>query len=370
MFMRVDRHKNNKLIQSYIDNDLPKFIKLIKDGANVNCVDDYGVSLIAKVLSRQKFNVDPKGYFDALIDAGVYLGKIGRESPLTWYSIYHYEDTYYLKKLLDNNIDVNLRGHCNLLSKPCGPPIIDTLSHDRLKHFKLLLKYNPNLEICDSDGDGLLCTFLSAAYYYSHPRTIHGDPKKINKRYKDLFKKLIKKGVDPNERGDGGRQPIHYIVQRCMGDLELLDYLFQSNIEIEINARDTQGNTALMSAVETWKTDVVDFLINKNARLNICNTNGHSASAIAAISYNHRIFDLLSKSGDDYLSIDFNGNNILHHLHKFETDEYYYETILKKSPELLLMKNNLGKTPYDLFNKQKGKNLPLFNKFLKQQERS
>ena len=158
MNIKNSNQKNNdyKLIDLYLNNELDKFKKLIDDGANINFVDFHHKSLISIVIEN-RFNITRnKEFFDVLIDAGVSLSQIGLEKGLLSLAIVQNE-IYYAEKLLKNGINVNQRGICNIsnhsVHKRTFPPaIFDAVYFGKQQSVDLLLKYNADLQICDSDN--------------------------------------------------------------------------------------------------------------------------------------------------------------------------------------------------------------------------
>ena len=53
------------------------------------------------------------------------------------------------------------------------------------------------------------------------------------------------------------------------GDVQMIQDLLE-NVEIDINHRDDEGQTALYTACEEGKTEIVKMLLDSNADPNIC----------------------------------------------------------------------------------------------------
>ena len=376
MSIKIDRHKINKLISSYLNGNIDKFRELIKSGENVNCIDEKGRSLIFIVIYNSGVDPRAKSFFDELIVAGVHLGKIGNEPGLCSAAISRQNDTYYLKKLLENNIDVNFSGYSRWDSTTFGPPIFDAIIYQQHDHLNLLLKHNPDLELCDDINRPILSFLLDKAKYASRTFDEYGEREDnpINKKYISLFNQLILCGADVNAGCSYSIRPIHQLMTKTEENLDLLNSLFSSKIKVEINAKDGDGDTALFMSIKEGLPCACNFLISKGASLDILNVEGHSALAIAAIYNEPEIFDILEKAGADFCLVDKNGNNIMHHLANFSACGYnFYERILSKSPQLLLMKNKNKETFIDVMKKNKNKNYnsknkAMFKKLLKKHD--
>jgi hypothetical protein len=93
------------------------------------------------------------------------------------------------------------------------------------------------------------------------------------------------------------------------------------DIGIDINTTDTDGNTALMHAVETGNVDIVRFLLNAHVNVNIQNTNGDTALIIALETYmgSSEIINLLLSRAEINLDIQ-NRNGITALMFAVETD--------------------------------------------------
>jgi ankyrin repeat protein len=128
--------------------------------------------------------------------------------------------------------------------------------------------------------------------------------------YVDILKFLIKKGavVDVNEANDDEVYPLYYSAQ--YGNLDMVNFLLSKganvheltqgrnalmaarNTEIiaallvggaDINAKDIDGDTALMIASNEGNTNMVDFLLKNNAKLDLLNNDKRTALMLAVL---------------------------------------------------------------------------------------
>ena len=113
MFIRANNSTKSPLISAYFRRDLNKFKKLISNGENVNCICPSGESLINLIICGDDGLVDleiNKLFFNEMIKADVCLSAIGNERSLLINAIDKQHDPYYMKVLLDKNMDVNHLG--------------------------------------------------------------------------------------------------------------------------------------------------------------------------------------------------------------------------------------------------------------------
>ena len=336
MSIKIDRRQNNKLIAAYYNNDISGFCKLIKNGCNVNCINSFGISLIADVVFNFFNYNNNKKFFKALLDAGVHLKPIGTESGLLSIALENNEDDYYIKKLFEYNLNVNSCGIKSGISElPYGPIIFEIFDYRKYHLLDLILKQKPDLNALNYNDETILNYVIRCGY--------------AHKVYLlEYVEKLVKNGADPNLPGEDGMQAIHHFATTANND-NLYNILI--NYDVNINCRNTKGETPLMLSV-TWGNDfTAKFLIKNGVDIDLFNSNGQTALTIAAIFGNESMFNLLTRAGANRLIVDHNGNNILHHmLYNHKTLYLYvdiYENIIKQNPELLSMKNKKGETPLD-----------------------
>ena len=64
---------NKSLLNSYWNDDFNEFCRLIENGANIDYIDEHGISLIANITENRNNIKDNKLFFDKLIDMDVSL---------------------------------------------------------------------------------------------------------------------------------------------------------------------------------------------------------------------------------------------------------------------------------------------------------
>ena len=352
------------LIQAYDNGDIDQFKTLIDQGENINCQTNNKQSLISHVIRNEEYITNNKEFFDILIDKGVDLSHNSINNGLLSLAIIRQKDTYYARKLLENKVNPNSFGryvrksydmfdnYAGRGTTAYGPPIFDALFLDDIDYVKLLVEYKFDINVCDHENRNVMEYFIESCSFN-------------NKKSIEIFNLLIDYGFDLDMYDTTGANLLGTIVMS--EKYHLLEILFEKYENINVNHRNFEGLTPLMSTVQSGDIDAVKLLIRKGADLNCYNQDGYNALMIAVFENRTEIFKLLIDSGANLLSVnkDKNNNTILHSLveraNKFviNADDYswfddYYKILAKKQPELLSIKNNKGEMPIDIFkNKSK-----------------
>ena len=362
----------NDLLYAYEQGDFKKFCQLIEDGSDINCILADGESLISNVVENLCEIKNNKKFFDKLMSLNVSFQHGKNECDLLSTAIRFQPDIYYMKKLLEKGIKINslsqikddeIIDHEGIIVY--GPSIYEAISSFDTKKIDLLLKYKPDLEICNSDDVPLLSFLMYKDSYNNNG--------KLANKY---FPILMKKGASIFETDLYGKQPIHYWAA-YNGNINNFDLLIKR--KININAKDKYGNTPLMEAASSNNYKSASILIKNNADLNIQNKDGKTALMMMTgyscdMWAGHRQFidiritKTFLKSGCDFLLCDDNLENIAHYLAHCPTtiwsnqDIEIYSKLFNKHPKLISQKNKNGKTPMDIL---KNKNKKIHSKFMK-----
>ena len=117
--------------------------------------------------------------------------------------------------------------------------------------------------------------------------------------------------IEPFEyKNKNGKNLIHFVVNRIIKgkqELFMLEYII-TNIGVDINSTDKDGNTALHLACKYNKIDIVKVLLFYGADVNIINKSKKIAMNYAVINKNMEIFKLLlyKKSNYKYTKTEHN----------------------------------------------------------------
>ena len=352
----MTKKKNNNydlLIDAYSKNDVSEFSKLIDQGVKINCTNEHNESLISVILEdvfdREKVDV----FINILLENNVSLKQIGIERPVLATAIDKYCKSNFLKKILKSNTDVNYFGVYKILPNGSDfvfePPIFIAIDRCDDESINLLLKHNIDFDIENSFGESAI-NHLIERYCYE----------KKYRRLSVILEKFLEKGADPNKIGNFGYKAIH-----CLSIYETRQYLYdilfqkslENSIDIDINAKEMFGDTALILSVKNSNLNGVKFLAKKGADLNIRGRWNCTPITISAILDNFKIFNYLLDMGADLLILDNDKNNILHNIlwyKRYDESKHnkYFDKILKLHPELLNMRNIDGITPTDIMTKK------------------
>ena len=351
--INLKKENTRKLFELYQNNDFKKFSKLIDSGADINCVNSYGESLINMIIKNNMSIFDNKKFFNKMISSGCSLKPIGNDiDPLNNLILSPNDDSYYLQKILKITDNINT-GIKICVTKGAyeifGPPIFMAMEKGNQHVIDLLLKHNIDLKVSNDEGTPVL-NFLI---------TVLGHNKKLMSRYLPIF---IKHGAPVDEFDNDGNQPIHYWA-RGHGELELLPLLLKNNANI--NIRNHEGDTPLKLAVYENDLDTVILLVKNKANVNIRDIDGKTALMISMSWDYYDIANVLIKSSDASICDNY-GNNLCHYLASrpsVNTDDVLwkkFEKIMLENPELLLEKNKKGKTPIYILKKTNKKRYSKF----------
>ena len=361
----------DKLMDSYANKDINKFSKLIDQGVNINCLNNNNESFVSRML-RQEYNSVMDEFLSILLKNNISLKQIGIEQSLLAIVIHYHNNTSCLEKLLKNKININDFGVYRFsMSKTqlrYQPAIFHAISKEDDGIIDLLLKYNPDLNIENNDGETPLHFLLQKRYNFT------------NQNIALLFDKLLKNGADPNILGPYGNTLIHYLAS-CEHGYDMFEFLFNNKHNININAKNKDGDTALSLAIKTKNIFAVKFLIKKGADINIRYWDKFTVVMLAVNIDDIEILNYILKQSPDLSIVNDDGDNILHLLAKkinkqnnkihkkyfdqisklhpellarkinkqdSKTHQKYFDQISKLHPELLNIKNFRGKLPCDL----------------------
>ena len=111
---------------------------------------------------------------------------------------------------------------------------------------------------------------------------------------------LLKKGAKPNVTSlSKDYTPLHVAVQ--FGHIEIVQRLLKAK-NLEIDATDQQGMTALHIAISRGYDGICRYLIDNGASININTKQGHTCLHLAANSVNIKIVSLICQTGKRWMS--------------------------------------------------------------------
>ena len=123
----------------------------------------------------------------------------------------------------------------------------------------------------------------------------------------DNVKTFLRNGNDLNFISSNGLNPFTHTA--TVNNFELLKF-FLSKTDIDIDATDELGNTALINASDRGHLEIVDFLINNGADINYQNKQGQTPAMKAAEKNNFYIIKLLLDKNADLTKSDYTGRTL------------------------------------------------------------
>ena len=350
-------HITNELSYAYGAGNISKFRDLINDNYNVN--SDYleNYPLICAIVSNmpKHDNEINKQFFDEMINSNAYCGTIQSKyfSPLIISLQKDCEDIYYMKRLLEQNIDIDESSTrtSDKVPKREDPPVFYVLESGQMDKINLFLSHKPNLKLYGKDKTPLI----------SHLATCKDD-------VRELIPMLIEKyGADPNQTDTNGRNGIYHL----MGILDNPKIIETAIKHIKnINHTDKSGRTALFLACMNFDQYAAEILIKKNVKVNQQDINGKTAGMFVLYNFSPNsttktnLLNLLTRAGLDFNLCDRNKKNIAHYLAEYMPPEEYGETLTNKlleNPQLFYKKDKNGFTPMDIIKKQHPSQYSKFN---------
>ena len=117
-----------------------------------------------------------------------------------------------------------------------------------------------------------------------------------------------------NQKNKNGENALllccYWYYDRCYLNYDIIEFLI--NKKIDVNAKDTNGNTALIKACTHNEPKVIELLLKAGAKVNEKNNNGDTALSTATSSNGFSLISyMLIKAGADTNIKDKYGNNIL-----------------------------------------------------------
>lgn len=194
---------------------------------------------------------------------------------------------------------------------------------------------NPNFK--DSNGNNIInlsVTCKDEAHgldLYKRARARGTEIYNRNKNAETPVQTLLKNGINqhilaeiiteisnPNEVNDNGENAMHIFSKNINENKGIL--LIEKAIKagLSVNSRDSLGNTPLMNALDNKYYNMVNFLLENGADVNICDENGQNALHRACLNYNNPsdmkyIYVIINQNAHTDLK-DINGNKPFEYL--------------------------------------------------------
>ncbi len=241
--------------------NIPLALALLEAGADFTLTNEYSATAL-HYLCQYKNSIDDtanqKKYIDALKAKGADLNAKDNKGKTPLHDISVTANQEIVRYLVDQGADINAKDNAG--STPLN----------------LLCEWAKNIELIqylvESKGANINNTMNNGN------TLLHSA---ANSEIAEISEYLIQKNLDPNSNNKDNETPLH----------KLCDNVSENNVAIaevlinggaDINAKDTFGNTPLISAIMTNNTQLVAHLIQKGADLKIKNNDGKNAEDIMA----------------------------------------------------------------------------------------
>ena len=118
----------------------------------------------------------------------------------------------------------------------------------------------------------------------------------------DMVKKFIEDGADVNAKNNDGNTAL--MMASWNGHIEVVRFLLKNGADV--NAKNNDDNTALQTASMNGRTEIVAMLLNNGADVNMKDEEGTTALSAASEAGETEVVKLLLKNGADVNVIDDN----------------------------------------------------------------
>jgi len=126
-----------------------------------------------------------------------------------------------------------------------------------------------------------------------------------------LCQVLIDHGASVDVRNQDDRTPLMEAARQKQNGMELVKQLYQVDPNLDLNAQDKQGETALLEAARAGQPDIVQFLVERDANVNAANHRGETPIIEMAAYPDIESVDTLLKQGANACAHDSNHNTAI-----------------------------------------------------------
>lgn len=236
--------KNRLLIKSVKHADMFLCKLFLKIGADINCKDSNGKTLLQIVIDDIKIKENDTD--KSLLERKFKI----------------------IDFLVDNGININ--GESNNLTA-----LQDACNCNNIELVKKLIDINAKINLTNSTGNNAL---------------LNG----VKKDFEQIVKVLLERKANPNISDSDGKTPLHIATQKR--NIIMTRMLLNANCNT-VNSQDSKGNTPLIYACYNECSEIVEELLNYGADPNIYNYIGETPLQIVFNVSNYRIIHLLTQGG-------------------------------------------------------------------------
>lgn len=280
---KVD-HKGNTVLHILAESASPKapgLIQLaIRNGAYIGAKNYDGQTAAAKAIAKGN-----TATFKAFLDAGYDKNSLEENMPVVMFAYAKGRQTI-AKALIEKGADINRQNFEG-----------ETLLHlaasgNDSAMVKTLIDANAKINIKNTLGKTPLMLAL--------------EKKRIS-----IAETLIKNGADLSVTDRQKRNILHYFAPVVEANKLISSVPLQG---INIDAKDENGNTPLLTAAESSRWNNVDLFLSMRANVNISNRVGKTPLLLAGEKGNLSAAKSLIEKGADVTKADISGMSLLHYL--------------------------------------------------------
>ncbi len=197
-----------------------------------------------------------------------------------------------VRMLIDVGIDINDKDDFETTA------LIYASEKGHIDVVKLLIEYEADINCSDEDNHTALTKALDSGYAkiarFLIKKGANFNDKyvlifSLNEKCRQITKSLIENGVNINIKNSCGNSFLDLAVQK--GYIEIVDLIIQKGVDI--NVQNQYGRTALMRALIEKQFDVAKLLIIRHANVNLVDKIGWSALTFAVLRGRIDIVELL-----------------------------------------------------------------------------
>ena len=328
----VDFEGNNLLLKALKNDDETTALFAIEQGADINLKDPEGETAVSYVLFNKASPKVVKKIFSMEYNYGE---KLEKPNKMLWKVLMEQNKLDLLKEVWDKMPDISttpdamgeiplqvaLKGANNpelhklalsYIKKADDKMVWGALKEEDFSLFRDLLAKDANINSQNEDGDIMLTYIVKNDY---------------NERYTDL---VLSKGADINAENTQKQTALDIAVQK--GNIKVAKYLLEKGANPN---REVEGETYLSKATAS-QSELTELLLSYTKNLKPTLSNGESLLMRSVKNLNLPLFEFLAKQKDvDFTVVDDNGNTLL------LASADYFENPDSNIDEKLLSKNFL-----------------------------
>lgn len=191
--------------------------------------------------------------------------------------------------------------------------LIDAIKENKLDFLDFLIAQGANLDLTDYSGNTALLVAASKGNFKLIKKLIDAGANcqiknklnsdclmlSVKSGNLEIVKLFIEKGINPKTKNILGHNFLMLAILN--GKNDVTSYLLD---KVDLNDRDTNGNTALMLAINAENSEIVEMLINAKVNISLINKDNTTAWILAAKCKNKNILkSLLGPCADSFLSV-------------------------------------------------------------------